>query len=164
VVEAADALACAQADPSYAVTAKSKRGQLLETTGGLYGRLFTRELTAHGVWYHVAVLRAVDAELDSAQRNLQGRPKTVAVQGNRLIAHLVFAKLRASSELSEDERLAQVPATTCEMLHRVIRHVEADFADSYVTSLFKNTTKCRQITSAVLAELLADNPAHSPAT
>ncbi len=164
VVEAADALACAQADPSYAVTAKSKRGQLLETTGGLYSRLFTRELTAHSVWYHVSVLRAVDAELDSAQRNLQGRPKTVAVQGNRLIAHLVFANLRASSELSEDERLAQVLATTSEMLHRVIRHVETDFADSYVTSLFKNTTKCRQIASAVLAELLADNPAHSPAT
>jgi hypothetical protein len=164
VVEAADALACAQADPSYAVTAKSKRGQLLETTGGSYGRLFTRDLTAHSVWCHVSVLRAVDAELDSAQRSLQGRPKTVAVQGNRLIAHLVFDWLRRASELSEDTRLVRVTPTTSQILHHVIRHVEADFADSYVTSLFKNTTKCRQIASAVIAELLTSSPVHTSAT
>jgi hypothetical protein len=41
-----------------------------------------------------------------------------------------------------------------ELLDLLIRYVELDFADNYITSLFKNVTKCRQLASSVQAELL----------
>lgn len=154
VVEAADALACARHDPSYAVIAKSRRGQLLESGESYYSHLFTRDLAARDVWHRVLVLRAVDSELENWQRTLVDRAKAVAVQGNRLVAHLVFAAL-APEDGDWTGVLERVPAVTSDMLNRVIDQVEAMFPDSYITSLFKNTTKCRQIATAVRAHLLA---------
>jgi AIPR protein len=163
VVEAADALACAYNDPSFAVTAKSNRGQLLETASPFYSGIFTGDLTAKDVWHHVLVLRVVDAELKRKQQFLQGRPKSISVQGNRLISHLVFAQLRAMSDASEQTRLDKVPELTYDCLEHVANQVEANFGDNYITSLFKNVTKCRQITSAVLAKFAAGMPAEREA-
>jgi hypothetical protein len=152
VVEAADALACTHGDPAYAVVAKRERGLLLEIGGQYYPRLFTRELTAVDVWRRVLVLRAVDAELAEQQRAREGRAKAVAVHGNRLVAHLVFAELGPVAVRDEDGwagRLAAVPPLTRHLLDRLTEQVEAMFPDSYLASLFKNTTKCRQLVTAV---------------
>jgi hypothetical protein len=154
VVEAADALACAHPDPSYAVMAKRERGLLLETGESYYGQLFIRDLSAAEVWHRVRVLRAVDAELAEQQRALSGRAKAVAVHGNRLVAHLVFAVIRAgTTDGDRTSGLDPVPALTRDLLDRLTGQVEATFPDSYLTSLFKNATKCRQLATAVQALL-----------
>jgi len=166
VVDAADALACAYHDPAFAVIAKGNRGQLLETTDTYYKRIFRRDLTAQDVWNAVQVLRAVDAELERRQRGLTGRERAVAKQGDRLVAHLVFAELRrAGAPPSGDwsQALAAVPTAVDSVLAHLIRYVERCFGDNYVTSLFKNATKCRQLATLVQAELLtaataADRP------
>jgi len=158
VVEAADALACAYEDPSYAVIAKSNRGQLLETSDRYYKHLFHRALTAQDIWNAVRVLRAVDTELEARQGQLAGRDRTVAKQGNRLVAHLVFAELKRTGATMPGtdwtDVLTSVPTMVGDLLDLLIRHVELDFADNYITSLFKNVTKCRQLASSVQAELL----------
>jgi AIPR protein len=160
VVDAADALACAYPDPSFAVTAKSSRGQLLESSDSYYKRIFRRDLTAQDVWNAVRVLRAVDAELEKAQHALSGRDRTVALQGNRLVAHLVFAELNRTDAVhaGEDwgEVLMTVPAIVDKVLRLLIKYVALDFADNYVTSLFKNVTKCRQLAASVQAELITE--------
>jgi hypothetical protein len=154
VVEAADALACARNDPSYAVIAKSRRGQLLESGESYYSHLFTRDLAARDVWHRVLVLRAVDTELENWQRSLTDRAKAVAVQGNRVVAHLVFQAL-TPADGDWTGVLDRVPVVTVDMLGRVLDQVEWMFPESYITSLFKNTTKCRQIATAVRAQLIA---------
>jgi hypothetical protein len=157
VVDAADALACAYPDPSFAVAAKSNRGQLLETTDRYYKSIFRRDLTAQDVWNAVRVLRVVDGELEAAQHGLYGRDRTVAKQGNRLVAHLVFAEMhrRELGGAGEDwtPLLGTIPPLVELVLALLIKHVGAQFADNYVTSLFKNVTKCRQLAALVQAEL-----------
>ncbi|QSB16693.1 AIPR family protein [Natronosporangium hydrolyticum] len=148
VVEAADALACAHPDPSFAVLAKRERGMLLETGDGYYRQLFTSDLAAELLWRHVEVLRLVDAVLAERKTELAGRAKTVAVHGNRLTAHLVFRAMAATDE--PDERTDRgVRDLTRVMLGHLIDEVEAAFPDNYVTSLFKNTTKCRQLATVI---------------
>jgi hypothetical protein len=106
------------------------------------------------VWHRVRVLRAVDAELAEQQRALSGRAKAVAVHGNRLVAHLVFAVIRAgTTDGDRTSGLDPVPALTRDLLDRLTGQVEATFPDSYLTSLFKNATKCRQLATAVQALL-----------
>jgi hypothetical protein len=152
VVEAADALACAHADPAHAVITKRERGLLLETGDSYYRQLFTPGLTSDLVWHRVEVLRLVEAALAERQRELVGRPKLVAVHGNRLTAHLVFQALPdlpGSVQTLSDA----VPALTRDLLDRLIEEVERQFPDGYIASLFKNATKCRQLVTAVCGGL-----------
>jgi hypothetical protein len=153
VVEAADALACAHADPSYAVIAKRERGLLLETGESYYRQLFTPDLTADLVWHRVEVLRLVDAELAERQRELAGRSKLVAVHGNRLTAHLVFQMLPCVLDGTRPLGEA-VPVLTSKHLEHLIEEVERQFPDGYIASLFKNATKCRQLATAVQGRLV----------
>jgi hypothetical protein len=153
VVEAADALACAHADPSYAVIAKRERGLLLETGESYYRQLFTPDLTADLVWHRVEVLRLVDAELAERQRELAGRSKLVAVHGNRLTAHLVFQMLPCVLDGTRPLGEA-VPVLTRNLLEHLIEEVERQFPDGYIASLFKNATKCRQLATAVQGRLV----------
>jgi hypothetical protein len=145
-----------------AVIAKRERGLLLETAGPHYRRLFTPEVTAADVWQRVRVLRSVDAELAAQQRALSGRSKAIAVHGNRLVAHLVFDMLR-QRHLAGDAQLDAVPELTRDLLRRLTGQVEAMFPDSYITSLFKNTDKCRQLATAVLARLITGRDGDDPA-
>jgi hypothetical protein len=64
------------------------------------------------------------------------------------VAHLVFAALRTDAA-TDGDRLDAVSALTSDLLGRLTGQVEAMFPDGYVTSLFKNATKCRQLATAV---------------
>lgn len=50
-------------------------------------------MTATRLWRAVEVLRAVDDTLREEQKKLDGRDRSVAVHGNRMIAHAVFRAL-----------------------------------------------------------------------
>lgn len=47
------------------------------------------------------------------------------------------------------DQLGAAPALTSDLLGRLTGQVEVMFPDGYVTSLFKNATKCRQLATAV---------------
>ncbi len=160
VVEAAVALACAQDDTALAVYAKANVGRLWASTDAPpYTTLFHKGLAAAQVWRSVQVLRKVDASLDSEQRKLTGRLKAIAVQGNRIVTHLVFDLLDRSGiddPLADwTQRLDGVSALALKILGSVTDVVESDFAENYVTSLFKNIGKCRYLVAAVKEDLTA---------
>jgi hypothetical protein len=94
ITDATVALACANRDPSLAVLAKSAVGRLWESIDRPpYKTLFNPGVSAYRMWRCVETLRYVDSALEVLKRTLDGRPKSIAVQGNRIILHLVFRML-----------------------------------------------------------------------
>jgi AIPR protein len=150
VVEAAVALACAQDDVALPVYAKANVGRLWASTEAPpYTTLFYRGISAAQVWRSVQVLRRVDGTLEQQQRLLSGRLRAIATQGNRIVAHLVFRALDRSDiddPLSNwNSRLDAVPGLARTALVEITSTVETEFAENYVTSLFKNVSKCRYL-------------------
>jgi hypothetical protein len=160
VTEATVALACAQSDPSLAVIAKSAVGRLWESTERApYKTLFNAGTSAVKLWRCVQVMRAVDRQLEIRRKDLEGRDRAVAVQGNRIALHLVFRQLDMTTvdqpNAGWEAQLATVPVTTDQALDSMIQHVEHEYAGNYITSLFKNAGKCQRLVELVTADLTA---------
>ncbi|MGA3525062.1 AIPR family protein [Melissospora conviva] len=148
VVDATISLACANRDPNLAVVAKSRLGSLWESTEKApYRLLFNPGVGPYRLWRCVEVMRAVDSRLQERRRALGERPKAIALQGNRLVLHLVFRALDISriddADFQWDEELAKVPEVADSVLDALIKCVDKNYPTSYVTSLFKNAAKCR---------------------
>jgi hypothetical protein len=131
------ALACAQREPSLAVIAKSAVGRLWDLSErGSYKVLFNPSTSAYRLWACVEVARAVELQLEERRGKLQGRARSVAVQGSRIALHLVFRGLdMAQVDHREDawqEQLESVPAATDVLLDLMIEHVEAEYATNYI--------------------------------
>jgi len=103
------------------------------------------------------------------EEELEGRERSVAVQGNRIALHLVFRNLDLSDvhepEADWETRLESVPAKTNQVLDLMIQHVEAEYAGNYITSLFKNAGRCEHLVRLVKADVEAsktgpDGPEH----
>lgn len=150
VVDATIALACAHS-VELAVQAKREIGRLWEDVGKPpYKQLFNNNLTATRLWRTVEVLWAVDDTLRDAQGGLEGRDRSVAVHGNRLIAHAVFNALPAG--VLNDPKvdlLTNVPLLTNRVLQAMQEIIEDDYPSNYLASLFKNVSRCREVFDAL---------------
>lgn len=154
VVDASVALACLQEDPDLAVIAKSAVGRLWATNDRPhYKRLFNSSTTCHRLWRAVQTAREVDGTLALTRDTLDGKDKAVSIQGNRIVLHLVFRELNTSSmddhKADWDSELASVSQITPEILAELIRAVKSEYGDRYVTSLFKNATRCKRLVEVV---------------
>jgi hypothetical protein len=159
VVDATVALACANRDVQLTVLAKSKVGSLWESTEKPpYRLLFNAQTGPYRVWRCVHAMRLVDSTLNGLQVHLDGRSRSIARQGNRLILHLVFRELRLDRiddpDFDWDRETSDIPERTERALSLLIQNVESLFPGSYVTSLFKNITKCRQLTESIREQML----------
>jgi len=154
VVEATVALGCADSDPQTAVQVKREIGRIWEDTESpLYRRLFNSGTTSTQLWRCVQVMRVVDAEIRRMQGTEEGRRRQVAVHGNRLILHVVFAVLAdSSSEEGEPdpEYLCQQARASFEAF---CQKIDSDYQGNYLASLFKNQTKCRVLVDHALDSL-----------
>lgn len=132
--------------------AKREIGRLWDdVTKPPYKLLFNGRLSATRLWRSVEVIRAVDDTLRKEQSKLDGRDRSVAVHGNRLIAHAVFRAL-PDGVLSDggadfETVLATVPDLTRSALAHVQTLVDRDYAGNYLASLFKNASRCRDVMS-----------------
>jgi hypothetical protein len=147
VVDATVALACAYS-PELAVQAKREIGRLWEDVSKPpYKLLFNGSVTATRIWRAVEVLRAVDDTLRDEQKRLEGRERSVAVHGNRLIAHAVFRALPTNALETGDMGAisASVPNLTRRALSEVQQIVERDYPSNYLASLFKNASRCGDV-------------------
>ena len=121
VVEATVALACAHSS-DLAVQAKREIGRLWEDVSKPpYKLLFNGNVTATRLWRAVEVLRAVDDTLRTEQDHLEGRDRSVAVHGNRLIANAVFGALPPKALDAGDATAitASVPGLTSRALTEI---------------------------------------------
>ncbi len=154
VTEATIALACFEPDPTLAVLAKSAIGRLYaSTTRPPYRRLFNPSTSVYRLWRSVEVMRAVDSQLQKLRWMLEGREDAVALQGNRIVLHLVARRLPlehiADPRFDWEAVLASVPALTDSVLVDLIDHVEHNYSGNYITSLFKNAARCSDIVKAL---------------
>ena len=158
VSEAAVALACANRDSNLAVLAKASVGRLWESTERApYTIIFNSGVTAYRLWRSVETLRAVDAALEKRKRELEGRPRAIAVQGNRIVLHLVFRMLDLARiddpDFAWNSELGKVYDHAKNVLARLIYWVEKEYGNNYITSLFKNSTRCRDLVEKVRADV-----------
>jgi hypothetical protein len=155
--EATIALACARPEVQYAVIAKGTVGRLWEHTDRApYKLLFNSGLTSLRLWRLVEILRAIDSALQSAPAK-DSKSSGVAVHGNRFIAHETFVRL--SSIKIDDPKLDMVAVVQAAKklvpkIHVAVADVMAKrFPTSYPGSLFKNASKCAEL-SGELASVL----------
>jgi len=149
VVDATIALACAYS-PDLAVQAKREIGRLWEdVTKPPYKLLFNGGVTATRLWRAVESLRAVDDALRKEQKQLDGRDRSVAIHGNRLIAHAVFGALPDKSLDDPSADFAAIKATVPDLTGRALAEVqtivERDYPANYLAALFKNRSRCREL-------------------
>lgn len=150
VTEAALALACRQKDVALAVIAKSAPGRLWDMQGRYYRQLFNPATDAYSVWRSVLTLRWVDAALEATyKQQAEGRPRAVNAQGRRVVLWAVFRHLDLT-KLSDPDFDWQGQEEVIENLAKQLEvtlynEVEAQYGSNYVTSLFKNTSRCKTL-------------------
>jgi hypothetical protein len=149
--EAAIALACAAPDVALAVQAKREVSMLYDTIDGPpYKMLFNPSTTAERMWRAVEVMRGVDDALRSEVKALEGKDRLIAVHGNRFVLHAVFQQFGGAGLSGPQEEFdsmkAQLPQLTKVALTETIEAVGKNFGTAYPASLFKNQTKCREMT------------------
>ncbi|GAA3509184.1 hypothetical protein FHR32_006626 [Streptosporangium album] len=166
VEEAAVALACANADPAFAVDAK-RQVSLLWTASddATYQTLFPNDLNVVYLWNSVLVLRAVERKLADLRSELDGRDGAVAVHGNRLIAHMVLSQLDDRDlndpEAERREAFASVPELTRTVCLLLAVQVQKSNSGVFLGSLFKNHVKCRELVECTL-ESFTGSPVQLP--
>jgi len=150
--EATVALACSLEDSGLAVLAKREIGRFwLDLTKAPYKRLFNPQTSSLQVYHAVLVQRLIDSKLAQTIKNLErrsGKRYGVLVHGNRLLASILFARLKVARELAaanfaavnydasiERELMQAVDLITGELSQR--------FADSFPAVVFKNPTKSK---------------------
>lgn len=157
VIDAVVALACMQQDVSLAVIAKSAQGRLWDMQGRYYRQLFNKQTNAYSVWRAVQTMRQVEKVLRELQlSSLEGRPRAVIVQGNRVILWGVFKRVDLSCmsdpDFDWDEMNNSIKNATVTVYKKLFKEVERLFPNNYITSLFKNSTRCRQLAATLLGE------------
>jgi hypothetical protein len=158
LVDATVARACAQEDISITTQAKREIGRLWDDIRKApYKILFNGSVSGLNLWKHVQVLRAVESSLTQLQTTLEARDRMYAIHGNRFILHMVFKSYPVEpdaeyAELSEDEK-RQIAVEVQDLLTKVARVVDKLYPDSYLASLFKNQTKCREVESRLSASI-----------
>jgi hypothetical protein len=158
IEEATIALACANPDVGLAVQAKREVGKLWEDVAKApYKLLFNGGLTAMRMWRLVEVIREVEQAIKKEQSIRMGRDRMIVVHGNRFILHHVYRLLDLTRfddpAFDMSAIVKSVPSLTNKCVESIIKQVQAIFPASYPNSLFKNATKCKQMSSACLAEL-----------
>jgi len=157
VTDAAVALACMQPDVSLAVIAKSTPGRLWDMQGKYYRHLFNPQTNAYTVWRAVCTMRQVESVLRELRfRAPEGRPRALIVQGNRVVLWGVFKRLNLSRisdpDLDWNETKEAINKATIDVHNKLGMEVERLFPYNYITSLFKNSTRCRELAAHLLAE------------
>lgn len=157
ITEATLALACSQSDLGLAVQAKREISKLWENINKApYKLLFNSSVTGLRLWRTVEILRTIDHELHSIQSMTTGYERNVAVHLNRLVAHLVFSQLPMSQIEDQNFDLpankAKAQTLTRQLITEVSSKAQQLYPGSYLGSLFKNLSKCREICTSIATD------------
>jgi hypothetical protein len=161
IVEATIALACLNNDPGLAVQAKREIRKLWDNIErNPYKMLFNPSLTGIRLWRAVEVKRVVDCKLDGEKSKRDGRERLICVHGNRLILHQVFRRLPVDKfdDLDyEFERVKELASEeTISVLNDLITAVNQKYPNSYPANIFKNKSKCIEISDYLGQKYVAE--------
>jgi hypothetical protein len=146
--EAVVAKACLQDDVSLSVQAKREISKLwndIEKTP--YKLLFNGSTDAIELSKEVFILQRLEKLISAKKKSTTGRAKLFVTHGNRFILHLVYKTLKELNVLHgeiEDHELEEY-FTSCH--DKLYGKVEELYSESSLGSLFKNLTKCKNISN-----------------
>lgn len=155
LVDATVALACSSATVDLAVQAKREISKLWEDLSRPpYKLMFNSGLTGLKLWHLVQILREVDALLEFERAYVEDpKFKSILINGNRSIAHAVFRNFVCSDIGSASfnlytyaDQIEGLFLAVCDEMYDVI---ENQYNDLYLAPLFKNATKCKEISFRV---------------
>lgn len=166
--EATVAIACSLGDSSLAVLAKREIGRFwIDLDRAPYKKLFNPQTSALQVFHAVLVQRLIESKLAQAIESLEkrsGKRYGVLVHGNRLLASIVFARLKISHRLADANFVPTDSGVTIEQeIKRAVELVTSElserFTESFPAVVFKNPTKSKVLFEACLAPATALAPA-----
>jgi sugar-specific transcriptional regulator TrmB len=155
LVDATVALACSAVTPDLAVQAKREISKLWEDLGRApYKLMFNRALPGLRLWHLVQILRYVEDCLDwSRLMTSDAKRKSALVNGNRIVAHIVFNGLDLSAVGTEkfqiDELIELIDNLVDQASDELYKIISEDYEDAYLAHLFKNASKCRDIVARI---------------
>jgi len=158
--EATVALACAKGEPSMAVLAKRNIGQFwADTKKAPYKAIFNPSTSSLFLNRAVIILREIDRVLVSLISSLpkrSGKRYGILVHGNRLIATVIFkvgVKKAFESASTFDLSTLDLQSTAVQVVDQMVSVIEANYADNFMATLFKNTEKCTQVFDQTISSL-----------
>lgn len=158
--EATVAVACSLEDSSLAVLAKRELGRFwIDLDKAPYKKLFNPQTAALQIFHAVLVQRLIESKLAQAIRSLEkrsGKRYGVLVHGNRLIASIIFARLKIPQKLSDAKFSASsyeldVEKELAQAVDLITTELSQRFADSFPAVVFKNPTKSKALFEVCLA-------------
>lgn len=157
--EAITALACSNADIQYAVQTKREIGRLWEDISKApYRAFFNPSLQPPRIWNLVQLNREIERSLDKLRAGLSDRERMYCVHGNRLLAHEIFNRLdlRAIDSINADlsQLLESIQSYAAKLVNSLALTGEKLYPGAYLATLFKNTSRCRDISKAMRAKPL----------
>lgn len=157
--EATVAVACSLEDPGLAVLAKREIGRFwIDLDKSPYKRLFNPQTSAHHVFHAVLIQRLIESRIAEMVRLLEkrsGKRYGVLVHGNRLLASVVFARLKIAGKLADQKFDAnlyaeQIRQDLVQSVDIITAELSENFADSFPAVVFKNPTKSKVLYEACL--------------
>jgi len=145
LTEATVARACVQQDIQYCVQAKREISKLWEDIEKPpYKILFNGSIKGPELFKEVQVLRAVDSYLTTKRQKVADRDQLLVTHGNRFLLHLIYGHfgVKIYSDKFDMSKVTKV----CEDHFVKLRDgVNKLYPDSYLATLFKNLTKCKEV-------------------
>jgi hypothetical protein len=161
LIEVTTALACATADPSFAVQVKTGIGRFFnDLRKPPYIALFNPSLSGAKAFNATLVQRTIDVWIESKKESFarkSGFGWGLLIHGNRLFSCAVFDLLGQScltQPISDfRELLPKLPISRiCEDVYdRMLASLETRFPGKFLAVLFKSPSKCKQVFEDVTA-------------
>ncbi|MFD2937079.1 AIPR family protein [Spirosoma flavum] len=156
LTEATVALACASGKTSLAVQAKSGIGKFYEDLDrGIYKEIFNASVSGYYVYNCVKTIRFIENVLKreiAALLKRSGRKYGILIHGNRMIELLTIKKLNIKKDLDTIDYIVDgdnVTAKVMEVIDDIHEFIETSYPESFLATLFKNTTKCTELFNSV---------------
>jgi hypothetical protein len=155
LLEVTTALACASADPSLAVQAKTGLGRFFaDLNKAPYKTLFNSGTSGARAFNATFVQRAIDKWIDEKKRNVakkSGPRWGVLVHGNRVLAAAAFRAFGANA-LSEPISVFTSAFDTSKLEQileaayaKMVASIEQNYEGKFLAVLFKNPTMSKQV-------------------
>ncbi|MBN9399125.1 MAG: AIPR family protein ['Candidatus Kapabacteria' thiocyanatum] len=160
--EATIALACSSSDPNLAVTAKKEIGRFwADLDKGPYKRLFNPNTSSLRVYHAVQIQRLIDMELRRMVKEIDkrsGKQYGVLIHGNRLLASVVFTRLKITQNLADPEFIAagHSVAIATEVKRAILlitQKLTQEYPDNFPAVVFKNPTKSKVLFDACISSI-----------
>lgn len=154
--EATISLVCSKNKTSLTAQAKRGIGKFYESLEkGIYKEVFNQSVQGIYVYNCVRVNRVIERVILEEIQKLSkksGKKYGTLVHGNRIISQLTFYKLalgNALNNLDFEPDESHIKQVTLDMISELEQQLEDQFPENILGTLFKNTSKCTSIVSAI---------------